>query len=217
MVITAHYSLRKKLVKMKAVDLTGAKVGRLTVIEFAEKKNGRRYWKCKCECGGEIDVLTTSLATGRTASCGCYQREKASQMFKEHGQSGTRLYRIWSNMIQRCTNPKHDWYSRYGENGISVCDEWKRFDAFHSWAMSNGYSDSLSIDRIDNSKGYSPNNCRWATPQEQTDNRECSIYISFNGDSKTLKEWSKDTGIPYKNLLWRIRRGWDAERALTTK
>jgi hypothetical protein len=120
-------------------------------------------------------------------------------------------------MIQRCSNPKHDSYSLYGAKGVIVCDEWKNFAAFSKWAMENGYTDSLSIDRIKNDKGYSPENCRWATPQEQTDNRECSIYLSFNGKRQTLKEWSEETGIPYKNLLWRIRHGWTTEKALTKK
>lgn len=202
---------------MKALDLTGKRVGALVVIELAEKKNGRRYWRCKCDCGNESIVLTSSLATGRTKSCGCLQKETASKRFKKHGMNGTRLYRIWSNMIQRCSNPKNDAYPLYGAKGIKVCDEWKDFATFSNWATENDYADNLSIDRIDNSKGYAPENCRWATAQEQTDNRGCSIYVSFNGERKTLKEWSDATGITYKKLLWRIRQGWSAEKTLTTR
>lgn len=200
----------------KEMDLTGLRVGRLTVIAPAGKRGGRRVWQCKCDCGNETSVLTTSLSTGRTKSCGCYQKERASETFKKHGECGTRLYKIWSNMIQRCSNEKNDSFLLYGANGITVCEEWKEFAAFHEWAMANGYGNKLSIDRIDNDKGYSPENCRWATPQEQTDNRKCTIYLSFNGKRQTLKRWSDETGIPYRNLLWRIRKGWSAERALTT-
>jgi hypothetical protein len=120
-------------------------------------------------------------------------------------------------MIQRCSNPKNDNYHLYGAKGISVCDEWKDFSVFSRWAAENGYADNLSIDRIDNNKGYSPDNCRWATAQEQTDNRECTRLISFDGRTQTLKRWAEETGIPYKNLLWRIDNGWPIEKALTTK
>lgn len=201
----------------KAVDLTGMRFGRLSVISKTRSKSGKVAWACKCDCGNKTETLTTELLRGRTQSCGCYHKDKMSEAFKKHGQYKTRLYRIWSNMIQRCGNPQNDNYYLYGARGVSVCDEWKDFAVFSKWAINNGYADNLSIDRIDSNKGYSPENCRWATPKEQTDNRRCSIYVSFNGTRKTLKEWSVTTGIPYKNLLWRIRHGWSAEKALTTR
>lgn len=201
----------------RSVDLEGMRFGRLSVIGKTRSKSGRVAWLCKCDCGNESAPLTTDLTSGRTQSCGCLHRENVGNVFRKHGQYGTRLYKIWSNMIQRCTNPNHNYYSLYGAKGIAVCDAWMQFDAFYEWAVKSGYADSLSIDRIDNDKGYSPDNCRWATPQEQTDNRRCSIYVSFNGERKTLKEWSNETGIAYKNLLWRMRHGWTIEKALTTK
>jgi hypothetical protein len=105
----------------------------------------------------------------------------------------------------------------YGAKGITVCDEWHDFKRFYEWAIATGYSDSLSIDRIDNTKGYSPDNCRWATPQEQTDNRRCCRYIAYNGKSQTIKAWAKETGIHYHTLLSRFDHGWSAEQALTIK
>lgn len=198
-------------------DLTGVKVGRLTVMGLGERRGGRPAWRCKCECGNEVTVITTSLSTGRTKSCGCLQKEKVSESCKKHGLYGTRLYKIWSNMIQRCSNENNDSYKTYGAKGVFVCEEWKQFDSFCNWAMVSGYSDTLSIDRIENDKGYTPQNCRWATPQEQTDNRSCTRFISFNGKTQTLKRWSEETGIPYKNLLWRVDQGWSIEKALTTK
>lgn len=200
----------------KAKDLTGLRVGRLTVIGQAERRGGRPAWRCICDCGNETAVITTSLTTGRTRSCGCLNRERTTESFTKHGQYQTRLYRIWSNMIQRCSNPNNDNYHRYGENGITVCQEWRNYKTFSQWAFENGYSDKLSIDRIENDKGYCPENCRWVTPQEQTDNRNCTRHISYDGKTKTLKRWSEETGIPYNTLQWRIQKGWSSEKALTT-
>jgi hypothetical protein len=105
----------------------------------------------------------------------------------------------------------------YGAKGITVCDEWHDFKRFYEWAITTGYSDSLSIDRIDNTKGYSPDNCRWATPQEQTDNRRCCRYITYNGKCQTIKAWANETGIHRNTLRERFNRGWSAEQALTIK
>jgi hypothetical protein len=203
--------------KGKTVDLTGMRFGRLTVIGKTRSSSGRVAWNCKCDCGNETTPLTTSLLKGHSQSCGCLHSDMLGDMFRKHGQYRTRLYRIWSNMIQRCNNPKNDNYHLYGAKGVSVCDEWKDFATFSKWAMDSGYADNLSIDRIETGKSYYPSNCRWATPQEQTDNRECTRYVSFNGKTQTLKRWSEETGIAYKNLLWRIDRGWPAEKALTKK
>ena len=200
----------------RAVDLTGMRFERLSVIGKT-RKNGRVAWLCKCDCGNETKPYTTELMRGRAKSCGCLQKEIASKTFHKHGQCKSRLYRIWSNMIQRCSNPKNDNYHLYGAKGVAVCEEWKDFSVFSKWAMESGYSDNLSIDRIETNKGYSPKNCRWATPQEQTDNRECTRYVSFNGKTQTLKRWSEETGIQYGRLLWRISQGWPIEKALTTK
>lgn len=98
-----------------------------------------------------------------------------------------------------------------------MCEEWKDATCFCNWAIANGYADNLTLDRIDNDKGYSPDNCRWATPQEQTDNRACTKYVSFDGKTQTVKRWAEETGIPYKKLLWRIEHGWSPEKAFTTK
>ena len=201
----------------KAVDLVGMRFGRLLVIGKTRSKGCRVAWVCKCDCGNETAPITTELLKGRTRSCGCLRRENFGNAARKHGLYKTRLYRIWSNMIQRCSNPKNNNYHLYGAKGVTVCDEWKDFSAFSKWAFENGYDDSLSIDRIKNNKGYSPDNCRWATPQEQTDNRDCTKRISFNGKTQTLKQWSEETGVAYKNLLWRIDRGWPVEKALTKK
>lgn len=154
-------------------DLKGMRFGRLTAMEVVGKKNHYRAWRCLCECGNEIVIKSASLITGNTKSCGCLQREMRVIANTEHGFCGTRLYRIWKGMVARCKYPSSTSYKWYGARGITVCDEWTKFDRFKDWALFHGYSETLSIDRIDNEKGYSPDNCRWVTPTEQTMNRRC--------------------------------------------
>ena len=160
--------------KMK--NLKGQKFGRLTAICPVGKNNRNAVlWLCECDCGLDAIVESSSLVRGLTRSCGCLDREahKFRPNRTTHGKSGTRLYRIWKKMKSRCSNLNDpDYQQYYGSRGITVCDEWlHNFQAFHDWAMSHGYSDELTIDRMDNDKGYSPDNCRWATAEEQRHNQ----------------------------------------------
>lgn len=154
------------------IDLTGQKYGRLTPVEFCGIKDHKARWKCSCDCGLTVIVPANSLRTGNTKSCGCLHREIVSEIGKKnttHGNSHdnrTRLYTIWCGMRQRCNNKNREAYSLYGGKGVKVCDEWNDFLAFKKWAMSNGYADNLSIDRIDNNGDYEPSNCRWITASE---------------------------------------------------
>lgn len=128
---------------------------------------------------------------------------------------GNRLYRIWYGMHRRCENTKHIRYKRYGERGITVCPEWKHFKVFVDWALGHGYSEELTIDRIDSNKGYSPDNCRWATKKEQTDNRECTNMFTYKGQTHTLTEWACIYGHNEATLWCRIYRyGFSFEEAI---
>lgn len=150
------------------IDLTGKRFGRLTVIEYL----GKGRWLCACECGNRKAVSGPHLRSGATKSCGCLHSDQLKRSLTKHGGSKTRLYRIWLGMRKRCSNENCRAYERYGARGIKVCEEWSEsFEAFRAWSLANGYADDLSIDRIDNDCGYSPDNCRWATAMTQTHNR----------------------------------------------
>ena len=203
---------------MKRIDLTGMVFGKLTAIEPVKKvKNGDMLWRCKCDCGNESLVQSGNLKSGHTKSCGCYRVDWCKENCTKHGLEHSRLYKIWFNMNLRCLDETNTNYHRYGGRCISVCDEWKEnLQAFVDWAMANGYRDDLTLDRIDNDGNYEPSNCRWVSMREQANNRRSNVAITFNGKTKTMKQWANDVGIPYKVVWQRIQKlGWSAERALT--
>lgn len=203
----------------KFIDLSGQKIGRLTVIaRVGTSRQREALWLCKCECGNEIIIRGSDVRTRHTISCGCWKRETAKEMLTKHGKRNTRLYHIWSGMKDRCNNPRNIGYNLYGGRGIKVCEEWSQdFMAFYQWASENGYTDKMTIDRIDANGNYYPENCRWETQKAQQNNRRNNHVISFNGGTHTLTEWAEITGIKSSTIYGRLKRGWTIERALTTK
>lgn len=159
---------------MNTNGLIGQRFGRLVVTaEAAPGKDRRKRWRCLCDCGGETITSTYHLRSGSTKSCGCLTAERAHDRQYKHGGKGTRLYNIWKNMRQRCTNPKNPDFKWYGARGIKVCEEWNDFAVFREWALANGYREDLTIDRVNVDGDYRPENCRWTTWAEQARNRRC--------------------------------------------
>jgi len=195
----------------KSVDFTGKRFGRLTVIA---RSKTQYCWICKCDCGKTIDVKHGNLQSGHTKSCGCLSKDTTAKTFKTHGMSHNRLFSIWCGMRQRCTDKNCKSFPRYGGRGITVCPEWLDFVPFYEWAITNGYKDGLSIDRIDNNLGYSPDNCRWADKIQQNNNTSANHKIIFNGETHTLAEWERLKGYPADTIHTRLKRGWSEEEAI---
>lgn len=196
------------------IDITGKRFGKLTVVSFDHMIRTRSYWRCKCDCGNDRVVALDHLKCGDTTDCGC-ERKHISH-WQKHGMYKSRLYTIWSLMKERCLNPKRKEYPIYGGRNITVCPEWLKFENFMEWSVKNGYSDELTIDRINNNGNYCPENCRWISKKEQSNNRRTNRLITFNGQTKTITQWANDNGLPYYILKNRLdKSGWPFERAIS--
>lgn len=195
----------------RLVDLTGKKFIKWTVIrKEGNTSSGAALWICVCDCGNSSIVIGGDLRSGKSTQCkSCSMRDKATT----HGFSGTRLFRIYKGMKNRCTNKRSPQYENYGARGIDVCQEWSRdFLAFRSWSLENGYDESLTIDRIDNDKGYCPENCRWATKQTQSENRR---FVAIAPDGRLWWHIAQANGISQAAYRSRINYGWPIEKAAT--
>lgn len=194
----------------------GDQYGRLTIIKEVNKRNNKRCFLCKCDCGNEREIRLTNIRSGTTLSCGCLQKDKATEGNVTHGMSGTRLHGIWGKMIGRCTNKTDNRYGLYGGRGISVCEKWKNFNFFYDWAIRSGYEDNLTLERRDVNGNYNPSNCKWGTWKEQQNNRRNNRCITFKGETMTVKQWSECIGMQEGTLRWRLDAGWSEEDALHT-
>lgn len=206
----------------KEKDISKKKFGRLTAIKLSHKmkaKNGSKYfWLFRCDCGKEKVINKYNVTAGIVKSCGCLQKEESSKSakirFKKHGNSNSRLYRIYQAFLRRCNYNKDINYKNYGGRGIRVCDKWlgtEGYNNFKEWALKNGYKDDLTIDRIDSDGWYCPENCRWATKKQQGRNTRTNHNIFWNNESHCISEWAEILGINPRTLRSRIGRGWDLD------
>jgi len=206
----------------KHIDLTGKKFGKLTALEKI-KINGLYHWKCRCDCGNEKTVVAGNLKRKikPTKSCGCLNNEVPRKGIDnpnyKHGNAlngvRSRMLNIWSGMMRRCHDKNDANYPNYGARGIVVCERWQTFSNFLEDMKDAPVG--LSLDRIDNNKGYSKENCRWATNTQQTRNCRSNVILEHNGAAKPLSVWAEDTGINYFTLYSRIKKlGWNVDKAL---
>jgi hypothetical protein len=193
-------------------DLTGRQFDFLTVIRRSEDRgNGKKpevKWDCQCVCGKIVAVKSYSLLSGHTKSCGC-------QKIKHGYSNKERLYQTWKNMRRRCFDPKNSRYAQYGGRGITICPEWNDYIQFRTWALNNGYSDDLTIDRKEVNGNYCPENCRWANAKTQANNVSRNHIIEYKDKRMTMSEFADYLGISYSALQHRIERGWNIESIVT--
>lgn len=177
--------------------MVGKTFNYLTVIKdlppyITPSGNSVRMVLCRCVCNKTISVQAQHLRTKNTTSCGCKTSELRKNIKTKHRLSDSRLFNIWSGMKQRCCNTKSISYKNYGGRGITICDEWKNsFESFYEWAMANGYSEELTIDRIDVNDNYEPSNCRWTDKETQGNNKTNNVIITYNGQTMNISQWAK--------------------------
>lgn len=205
-----------KLVK----DMTGQRFGRLVVLKWAGTDGNRSaLWATRCDCGREKVVSRELLRSGKTRSCGCLAHESAVESGRKkrtHGMTDTSTYYIYQGIIQRCHNPKAPAYGEYGGRGITVCQRW--LDSFESFLADMGERpEGLTLDRIDNDKGYGPDNCRWATWVEQANNRRSGVFVEHEGRRLSTAQRARELGMRQDTLMNRLKSGWSIVAALTTR
>lgn len=197
------------------INLTGEKYGILTVTSLAGKGSGSFMWNCVCECGERRIVAGGKLKSGHTRSCGCLFRMRLGNRNRTHGRSQTSLHNSWKAMKARCTRKTCASYPRYGGRGIMICERWLKFENFLA-DMGERPDVTYSIERVDNDKGYEPNNCVWAKKKTQARNKRNNRHITAFGETRTLAEWAELTGMIATTITSRINRGWSAEDAMSS-
>jgi hypothetical protein len=214
------------------MSLVGMRFTRLVVTERAPSAGNQVYWRCLCDCGETRLVKTQHLRGGDTKSCGCLKKDRQRALSvagvaarkarakpkperkHRHGMSGSRSYKIWSCMRARCENPNHNHYSYYGGRGIAVCEQWKNFEGF--LADMGEAPSGMTIERVDNDRGYEPGNCRWASRADQNRNTRRNRLLTYDGASLTISEWARRIGINEQTIASRIDdSGWTVADALT--
>lgn len=203
-----------------AKPLAGKVLGRLTVLGPVRREGEVVIYLCQCECGTYKEIRAASLHDGRTRSCGCLLSDITRERCTTHGQAPksnrerSRAYHAWRHMRERCTNKNASDYPRYGGRGITCCEEWAKFENFYQ-DMGDCPPDR-TLDRIDNELGYFADNCRWATKEEQSNNRRNNIHVAYQGETMTLAQAAKKAGFRFHQVYQRMRRGWSFEKSIST-
>ena len=202
---------------MKGRDIKGERFKHLIAIEELPErtKDGKIVYLCKCDCGNNRKVKATELRNGKVTSCGCVHGNKRYNNFSMENPDDKRLYRIWKDMLRRCEDQRREDYTRYGARGVKVCIEWQDFNKFLEWSRNNGYSNGLSIDRVDTDGNYEPSNCRWTDNKTQANNKRNNHILTYLGKTQSMAAWASEMDISYSALRARLRRGWSTEKALT--
>jgi hypothetical protein len=195
-------------------DLTGERFGRLLVIERnGYNKHHQLLWLCQCDCGNYKNTLGFVLGRGECESCGCLKKESIAKVNYKHGKSQDGIYRIWRSMIDRCHSPTNHAYDRYGNRGIRVCQRWHDFEKFY--ADMGDKPKGMSLERINNNKGYSPENVRWASSKDQANNTRSNVILELHGKKQTMQQWCDELGLKIGTVWARLNRGWTVEKTLT--
>lgn len=193
--------------------LIGSSFGQLTVERPLGVKD---RLQCRCKCGNPKDARLSHLRAGSVKSCGCLLKTVPRAIFGKHFQSTTLTYKVWDSMVRRCTSTTCYAYPNYGGRGIDVCDRWMGEHGYTNFLADMGKKpDGLSIDRIDNGRGYAPGNCRWADTKTQARNRRGCVHLTHAGHTMTVAEWAESVGIQENTLRERLSRGWSTSRAIT--
>lgn len=197
----------------RLIDLTGQRFGRWVALrKSGNTPGGGAIWSCRCDCGTQRDVIGQDLRNGKSSSCGCMKDELIGDRRRVHGETGTRIHRIWVNMRKRCLNPNATGYADYGGRGITFCEEWNDFIAFRDWSLENGYREDLTIERIDVDGDYEPSNCTWAGADVQSANRR---FVRRAPDGELWWHKARANGITRPAFTWRISQGWPMELVVT--
>ena len=184
--------------------------------DLIKKKGERPKISLLCSCGNTKTIFTAALFSLNTKSCGCF-RQETRRAARTHGETGTPLHKIWRGMRKRTLYHRCDSYKYYGGKGISLCEDWlNSFIAFKDWSLANGYQNGLSIDRIKNNLGYSPDNCRWVTKKEQAKNKTTTILVTIEGETLCMSDWCKKLNVSRCAVDSRIKKGMSHKEALLT-
>lgn len=199
----------------RGIDMVGRRFGRLTVVAFAPRETGPRYWHCICDCTRNKTVKGAHLRRGLTQSCG-YKKDQTSKARRTHGMSGTPEYSIWTNMKDRCLNKAGRSYKDWGGRGITICDEWRdSFEAFYA-DMGPRPGPEYELDRENNEGPYCKTNCRWTTLDVQLNNKRNNVNLTIDGITCTVAQWSRETDVTEQTIHKRLKRGWNAADAVFT-